>query len=238
MTGRSRAIIAVFGGDEREAVDRASAFGEAIAKKGHILLTGGDGSNTATVKDQAIEGARPSAWVGVDPDPGPDRKRPIDAELVRDGFVVKSALGHWRNYLEGFLCDAAIGLPGGAGTLSEVMFALSLQRPVAFVGDDWKNKWDVDNTYEPEVLDDAFDRVRKSGDKPGFDEFLERADIQRALQRLPPHEYFAQDTPSGDVVDWIRSSISTPYRGAFPPLKGYEDVIGKYESWLKEQQPA
>jgi len=232
MTTRSRAIIAVFGGDEASAAARGREFGAAIAEQGQILLTGGDGSDTATVKDQAIEGARPSTWVGAAPE------GPIDAGPARDGFVIKSALGHWRNYLEGFLCDAAIGLPGGDGTLSEVMFALSLQRPVAIVGDRWKQTWDVDDAFQSNVLDGAFARLRRSGSKPDFDVFLDRADVEIALQRLPRHKYFSQSTPPGDVVDWIRGSISSPLVGAFPPLDGYEVVIVKYDSWLNEQQSA
>jgi uncharacterized protein (TIGR00725 family) len=123
---RTKVIIAVFGGDDPDAVDRARKLGALIAGRSHILLTGGTRPGTNPVRESAILGAGSSPWVGV------GRANKIDAAELDRGFVIYTDLGHKRNYLEACLCDAAIGLTGGDGTVSEVTFSLALQRPVVF----------------------------------------------------------------------------------------------------------
>ena len=65
-TSRAKAIIAVFGSNDDKAVAFAKRLGAAIAKREHILLTGGKGPGPRPVKASAIAGVGSSPWIGVE----------------------------------------------------------------------------------------------------------------------------------------------------------------------------
>ncbi len=150
---RTKNIIGVFGGDDAKAVTFAKRLGTIIADRKQILLTGGKGTGTKTVKDSAIDGVGSSPWRGVDR----PKMIPENAGCYENGagFVIVSDLDHKWNYLEAALCDAAIGLEGKEGTYSEVVCALSLRRPVALIGNSWDEKWPVDPRKGPEAAASA-----------------------------------------------------------------------------------
>jgi len=232
---RARAIIAVFGGDDRDAVAIAKKMGGIIAQKGHILLTGGTRAGTDSVKHSAIDGVGSSPWVGV------DRAKTIDASESDGGFIIQTDLDHKRNYVEACLCDAAIGLKGGDGTLSEVTFALSLQRPVALLGDHWKHDWFLDAPNRLKTLssmvDRAFSRVGKQpSGKPSLDAVFNERVIRDGLNQLPPYNYLTATNTPEDAVDWIIGSLYASgdkrLAGAFPFIEGYERVAAQYDEWL------
>jgi uncharacterized protein (TIGR00725 family) len=200
---RAKAIIAVFGGDDSDTIVIAEKIGGIIAEKKQILLTGGTRAGTDSVKHSAIAGVGSSLWVGV------DRAETVDASESRGGFIIRTDLDHKRNYVEACLCDAAIGLKGGDGTLSEVTFALSLQRPVALLGDHWKCDWPLDAANRAKTLslmvDRAFSKVGKQlSGKPSLDKVLNEPVIRNGLKQLPPYNYLTA-TNTQDVVDWISS---------------------------------
>jgi predicted Rossmann-fold nucleotide-binding protein len=119
VTGkRTRRIIAVFGGSgtkHPEALPAAEDLGRSIAERQQILLTGGVKQEEDSVKGRAIKGAGSSPWVGV------ERKQSVGDELPDEPeqhFCIVSDLDHMRNYLEAHMCDAAIGLAGDEGTVS------------------------------------------------------------------------------------------------------------------------
>lgn len=239
---RTKAIIAVFGSDDPEAIAFAKRLGAAIADRKQILLTGGKEAGTKSVKESAIKGAGSSAWIGVDrPRPTPEK----DDYLQKDsGFVIVSDLDHKRNYLEAALCDAAIGLAGEKGTFSEVVFALSLHRPVALVGNSWKGKWPVDARNGPKATAQAaIETVGTVTDnRPLLQKLLNEDAIRDGLQSLPPssYRYFGSenDAKPEDVVDWILTSSklgnSLELAGEFPVIDGDGEVKKHYEMWLAE----
>jgi uncharacterized protein (TIGR00725 family) len=236
MSGtRTKLIIAVFGGTDPDAINKARALGAIIAQRSHILLTGGTRPSTARVSESAIDGVRSSAWVGV------ARSNKIVTEPWNSGLVIYTDLGHKRNYLEAHLCDAAIGLSGGDGTVSEVTFSLALQRPVVLVGDDWKKSGCLDDASRPAVLmsmvNRAFNRVgRESSGRPDLDALLNESAISAALAHLPPYMYLASSEPVEDAVDWIENVFKTRAKsGHFPTLKGYESLAAEYEEWLSKR---
>lgn len=145
MKGPSRGrppLVAIFGGNTiSEPVARAAhVLAEAVVDADALLLTGGDGSDGPGVKDRARRAvAGRGRWVGVAFGDGEPATRETD-----DGLVVDPALGHQRNLLEACLCDAAIVLPGGSGTVSEALAALGLARPVLLVGQTWAGVEDAD----------------------------------------------------------------------------------------------
>ncbi|MCE9647722.1 MAG: LOG family protein [Chloroflexi bacterium] len=141
--------ITVFGGAQpkegtRE-YDEARLLGKYLAERGHTVLTGGYMGTMEAVSRGADEAGghvigvtcsdieewrktRPNAWVKEE-----RRKKTLTERLL--------------GLIEG--CDAAIALPGGAGTLTEVSLMWNLMiveslspRPLALVGRGWQSTFD------------------------------------------------------------------------------------------------
>lgn len=234
---RTQRIIAIFGGSKKESVlSFAESLGLAIAQERQILLTGGTGPKRDSVKNCAIFGADPSPWIGV------DRKATRGAFCSRDprhSFSICSDLDHKRNYLEALMCDAAVGLEGGCGTISEVTSALSLQRPVALVGDYWR-KWDLDKARS-QALDsltaitvDRFDT--SGGDNHELDIHLNAEAIRSRLNDSPYYKYFSSDATATSVFSWIKSVLPAGENllGTFPAIESHKTVHDAYYTWLAE----
>ena len=151
-TQRRVPIIAVFGSTVEETLELAKLIGVEIARQNGILLTGGEGIPEDAVKEWAITGAESvrsasclGAWIGVPRDKSKRIFVPNPNDL---SGKIYTGLNHKRNYIEAWLCDAAIALEGGEGTRSEITFCLSLQKPVVRIGN-WKTKYPLD---QPETL--------------------------------------------------------------------------------------
>jgi predicted Rossmann-fold nucleotide-binding protein len=234
---RTRRIIAVFGGSkaEEDILALAENLGRAIAEEKQILLTGGTGPDRDSVKNRAICGVGSSPWVGV------DRKKQAPAEWSRKserGFVVTSDLDHKRNYLEALMCDAAIVLEGEQGTRSEVTSSLSLQRPVAFVGDHWKDVCvglDADRSRTLDsLLDVTLARFAESlGDNHALDSRLTREELRDGLSGELRYKCFGSEARATDIVRWIESVLpdGEEFPGTFP-VEVHEAVATPYEEWL------
>jgi predicted Rossmann-fold nucleotide-binding protein len=240
MSGkRTKRIIAVFGGSTEDSVlSFAEGLGRTVAQTKQILLTGGTGPARDSVKGCAIFGADPSPWIGVDRKTAPGAFHSKDP---RYSFSICSDLDHKRNYLEALMCDAAIGLKGGNGTISEVTSALSLQRPVALVGDHWKEKkWDLD-TSRPQALDSlaaiTADKFNTSGgNNHELDTYLSKEAIRSRLNDSLCYKYFNSDATAASVVDWIMSALPAGenFLGIFPLIESHKTVRDAYYEWLKE----
>lgn len=224
-SSRSKAIIAVFG--SKRGLELANKIGSRIAEEHCITLTGGNGKGGDYVKERAIEGAGSSPWIGVSRKPPKRNVSPL-----RSGVVIHTDLGHRRNYLEACLCDAAIGIKDGPGTTSEVLFALSLQRPVALVG-----KWE--DPSDPDVLDkmieDSYKRVgTPPSERPDLDDLLDEKTVRRGLRTLPEWSFFNETDSADTIVGWVLDQVSSAPKklGGFPKLKDYEDVAMNYLKWV------
>jgi len=122
-------IIGVMGShrDESAAVTAdACSLGEAIARLGCVLLTGGGPG----VMRAACEGAHRSGGlvIGVLPN---DRQHPINGypnEFV--DIPIYTGMFDARNVINAKTADVLIALSGGAGTLSEIAIAIRSGTPV------------------------------------------------------------------------------------------------------------
>ena len=134
-------VVAVFGANDPsdDELFAARLLGAAINARGAVLLTGGDGSDTSTVKDAAIDAANragskdsPPIWIGV-------ANTGVSGRPVWRGesaVVVRPGWGHRRNFVGACLCDVAVALgASSAGTASEALFCLYLGRPLIILGD-------------------------------------------------------------------------------------------------------
>jgi uncharacterized protein (TIGR00725 family) len=104
----------------------AEDVGAGLADAGAVVVTGGLGG----VMEAACRGARSRRGRTVGLLPGGDRE-------AANGWVeiaLPTGLGELRNGLIVRAADAVVAVGGGAGTLSEIGFALKLGRPVIGVG--------------------------------------------------------------------------------------------------------
>ncbi|WP_222271581.1 hypothetical protein [Modestobacter marinus] len=76
-------VVAVFGGDDREALEPARVIGRSVVRRGCVVLTGGRGPavepDRPSVRKTAIEGAK---WAGETGSPG----WWVEVERSRDGL--------------------------------------------------------------------------------------------------------------------------------------------------------
>ena len=121
-------IIGVMGGHEAppEALEEARRIGEAIAKRGHVLLTGGgDG-----VMKAASEGAFKAGGLVLAVLPS-DRVRPLAGypnEFV--DIAIHTGMADARNVINAKTPHVMIAIDGGWGTVSEMAHALRNDTPV------------------------------------------------------------------------------------------------------------
>jgi uncharacterized protein (TIGR00725 family) len=122
------AYVAVVGPGEATAAEIAVAeeLGARLVDLGATVVCGGLGG----VMEAACRGAKSRRGTTVGLLPGLDRS-------AANGWVdvaIATGLGELRNGLIVRTSDAVVAIGGGAGTLSEIGFALKLGRPVIGIG--------------------------------------------------------------------------------------------------------
>jgi len=121
-------IVGVMGGHEAppEILEYARRIGEAVAKRGHVLLTGGgDG-----VMKAASEGAFKAGGLVLAVLPS-DRVRPLAGypnEFV--DIAIYTGMADARNVINAKTPHVMIAIDGGWGTVSEIAHALRNDTPV------------------------------------------------------------------------------------------------------------
>ncbi|HEY3311875.1 MAG TPA: LOG family protein [Anaerolineales bacterium] len=141
--------VTVFGGSQlpRNSADYAQAceLGKRLAEAGHVVLTGGyigsmeavsrgaseAGGHVIGVTCQEIE-----RWRGIGANPWVKEERKFETLRQRLDELINA-------------CDAAIALPGGPGTLTEISLMWNLmivdaipRRPLILVGHGWQSMFD------------------------------------------------------------------------------------------------
>lgn len=143
-------IITVFGGSAPKpgetAYEEARQLGESIARAGHIALTGGYMGTMEAVSRGAKEagGQAIGATCGEIEKFRPTRANPYVTEEWKYPTLAE------RLHALCTRCDAAIVLPGGAGTLAEVAYlwnhiiieAIPV-KPLVLSGSGWKRTFDI-----------------------------------------------------------------------------------------------
>ena len=141
--------ITVFGGahpsEGSAAYEEARELGKLLAERGHAVLTGGYMGTMEAVSRGASEAGGHvigvtcvdiEEWRGSKPNP-----------WVKEERRKKSLIERLQALIEG--CDAAIALPGGAGTLTEISLMWNLMiveslppRPLILIGSGWQSTFD------------------------------------------------------------------------------------------------
>ena len=141
--------ISVFGGSQPKAGDAAYAeaqeLGKLLAQRGHTVLTGGYiGTMEAVSRGASEAGGHVIGVTCVDI----ENWRKVGANRwVKEEWRKQTLIERLQALVEG--CDAALALPGGPGTLTEVSLMWNLmiveslhRRPLILIGDGWQAVFD------------------------------------------------------------------------------------------------
>ena len=152
--------ISVFGGSQpREggtAYTEALELGRLLAQRGHTVLTGGYIGTMEAVSRGAHEAG--GHVIGVTCEDIETWRKVAPNRWVMEEQRKKTLLERLQILVEE--CDAAIALPGGAGTLTEIALMWNLmivesmhRRPLVLVGNGWQSVFDqlfkVQDLYIP-----------------------------------------------------------------------------------------
>ncbi len=144
--------VSIFGSSKPTPGDKtyteAFELGGLLAKRGHIVLTGGYMGTMEAVSRGAAEAG--GHVIGVTCS-DIEKWRTVDAnqwvkEEIQRTTLTDRILGLIEN------CDAALALPGGPGTLAEISLMWNLmiidshhRRPLILIGDGWRSV--IDQVY-------------------------------------------------------------------------------------------
>jgi uncharacterized protein (TIGR00725 family) len=141
-----RMKVSVFGGSQPKqgetAYEEARLLGELLAQRGHIVLNGGYIGTMEAVSRGASEAG--GHVIGVTCE-DIEKWRAVGANRwVKEEIRKKTLNERLQVLIEE--CDAAIALPGGPGTLTEIALTWNLmiveslhRRPLILVGDGWQS---------------------------------------------------------------------------------------------------
>ncbi len=141
--------VTVFGGaqpkDGSAAYEEARELGKLLAENGHVVTTGGYYGTMEAVSRGASEVG--GHVIGVTCQDIEDWRGSKANAWVKEEIKKKTLLERLRVLIEG--CDAAIALPGGPGTLTEISLMWNLMiveslppRPLTLVGSGWQSTFD------------------------------------------------------------------------------------------------
>jgi hypothetical protein len=141
--------VSVFGGSEPKegsaAYAEAQELGKLLAQSGHTVLTGGYIGTMEAVSRGANEAGGHVIGVTCD-DISHFRHRGAN-RWVKEEWQKQTLIERLQALIEG--CDAALALPGGPGTLTEISLMWNLMiigtfhpRPLVLIGDAWKSIFD------------------------------------------------------------------------------------------------
>ena len=134
-------VSVVGSGGEHE--ERAETVGRLLAEQGATVVTGGLGEVMAA----ASRGAKGAGGTTIGILPGETR---AGANPWLDHVVI-SGIGHARNLAVVASGDAVIAVGGRYGTLAEIGFALTLERPVVVL----EPGWEVEGTQRAATPEEA-----------------------------------------------------------------------------------
>jgi len=141
--------ITVFGGAQPKegttAYEEARELGALLAQRGHAILTGGYMGTMEAVSRGACEAG--GHVIGVTCTDIEEWRKSKPNQWVKEERRKKTLTERLVGLIEG--CDAAIALPGGAGTLTEISLMWNLMiveslppRPLTLIGRGWQSTFD------------------------------------------------------------------------------------------------
>ena len=142
-------MIAVIGaGSCDEKISQiAEQVGELLAKKNYTIICGGLGG----VMEAACKGAKKAGGQTVGILPGND---PKEANPYID-IAIATGMGVGRNIIIIRSCTAVLAINGSFGTLSELAYAMQLNKPVVGL-----KTWDIsENIFKSSDVEEAVNKI-------------------------------------------------------------------------------
>ncbi len=141
--------VSVFGGSQPKEADAAYAdarqLGRLLAERGHVVLTGGYIGTMEAVSRGAAEAG--GHVIGVTCEDIEHWRAVGPNAWVKEEWRRKTLMERLMALIEGG--DAALALPGGPGTLTEISLTWNLmiigslqRRPLILIGDGWQSVFD------------------------------------------------------------------------------------------------
>ena len=141
--------ISVFGGSQPKegspAYEEARLLGQMLAQRGHVVLNGGYMGTMEAVSRGAAESG--GHVIGVTCEDIEKWRKVGPNAWVKEEWRRKSLFERLQALVES--CDAALALPGGPGTLTEISLMWNLmivesihRRPLILIGDGWQSVFD------------------------------------------------------------------------------------------------
>lgn len=142
-------IIAVIGSHDADAklAKMAEEVGREVAKLGCILVCGGLGG----IMEAACKGTKEAGGMTIGIIPGNNKN---DANKYVD-IVIPTGMGYARNVLVVKAADIVIALPGEYGTLSEIAYAMQMEKPTIGIG-----TWDIPGIIKADSPKEAIEKVK------------------------------------------------------------------------------
>lgn len=236
--------VAIFGGNEPTETVKAGVrlVAQAIATARAVVLTGGDGKDSSGVKGEALNAVETDGrWIGVLNSKGANSTS-VDTAT---SLLLDPRLGHQRNLLEAWLCDAAVVFEGGRGTASECVSSLCLGRPVLLVGDRWhddRGDYDLPALFAGEgaATTARSDLVKASHQRLGLGGAmgsLVRTDVKP--DRLVTHENCQHISveelslePDGRLLSWLTQVVATTPFAEFPDIAELRALKQAHREWM------
>ena len=143
-------IVSVIGGHSCnvEVEQLAYNLGKKLAKVVDILVSGGLGGTMKSVCSGFKAGG--GLTIGIIPS-----YNKIDANKFVD-IAIPTGLGLARNVLVVKSADVVVALPGEAGTLSEIAYAIQFGIPVISL-----NSWDIPGVVKVKTVEEAVSQVKE-----------------------------------------------------------------------------
>lgn len=143
-------VVSVSGGRSctKEVEQIAQELGKKLAKVVDILICGGLGG----IMKAVCQGFKAGIGLTIGIIPSYEKN---DANPFVD-IVIPTGLGLARNVLVVKSADVVIALPGEAGTLSEIAYALQFGIPVISL-----KSWDIPGVIKVNTVDEAIDKVKE-----------------------------------------------------------------------------
>ncbi|MBL7081095.1 MAG: TIGR00725 family protein [Candidatus Omnitrophica bacterium] len=143
-------IVGVIGGHNcsKEVEQLAQNLGKNLAKVAEHLVCGGLSGTMKAV----CQGFKEAGGTTIGIIPGYNK----DSANSYVDIVIPTGLGLARNVLVVKTSDVVVALPGEAGTLSEIAYALQFGIPLISLG-----SWDISGVIKVETVEEAISQVNK-----------------------------------------------------------------------------
>ncbi|MBT3217156.1 MAG: TIGR00725 family protein [Candidatus Marinimicrobia bacterium] len=142
--------VSVFGGRNitDEVYSQTVELGKSMAEEGYLVFCGGGSGVMEAIAKGVNEGG--GTCVGILKDGSLEEAN----EFI--SLPITTGLGIYRNLMLAYNCDIAVAISGEYGTLSEIAYALQLEKPVIGF-----HTWDIPKVNHADSPSDVIKQIKE-----------------------------------------------------------------------------